>query len=155
MPQNPILNMQAPIRILAVEAASKAALSLEYRLNPAQVDEQYLRAEFAAADADGNGVLDVQELRALLNKMGYVTEVPWCRKKKGFSKDVEPTPSSLVWVGGWVWVWGLTSKYIVSQDQAPATPPLRLLAVLTICRDIKIPKPTADKGIPDPTHQPL
>jgi len=39
-----------------------------------EVDEQYLRAEFAAADADGNGVLDVQELRALLNKMGYVTE---------------------------------------------------------------------------------
>ncbi|CAE7843297.1 cal-1, partial [Symbiodinium necroappetens] len=39
-----------------------------------EVDEQYLREEFAAADADGNGVLDVQELRALLNKMGYVTE---------------------------------------------------------------------------------
>ncbi|CAE7767890.1 cal-1, partial [Symbiodinium sp. CCMP2456] len=39
-----------------------------------EVDEQYLRAEFGAADADGNGVLDVQELRALLNKMGYVTE---------------------------------------------------------------------------------
>ncbi|CAE7816560.1 cal-1 [Symbiodinium microadriaticum] len=39
-----------------------------------EVDEQYLREEFAAADGDGNGVLDVQELRALLNKMGYVTE---------------------------------------------------------------------------------
>ncbi|CAE7344703.1 unnamed protein product [Symbiodinium natans] len=39
-----------------------------------EVDEQYLRAEFAAADNDHNGVLDVQELRALLTKLGYVTE---------------------------------------------------------------------------------
>ena len=39
-----------------------------------QVDEHYLRAEFAAADDDGNGVLDVHELRDLLNKMGYITE---------------------------------------------------------------------------------
>jgi len=39
-----------------------------------EADEQYLREAFAAADDDGNGVLDVQELRALLTKMGYVTE---------------------------------------------------------------------------------
>ena len=39
-----------------------------------QVDERYLRAEFAAADSDKNGVLDVDELHTLLAKMGYVTD---------------------------------------------------------------------------------
>ncbi|CAJ1442813.1 unnamed protein product [Effrenium voratum] len=39
-----------------------------------EVDERYLRAEFAAADSDKNGVLDVDELHTLLAKMGYVTD---------------------------------------------------------------------------------
>ena len=43
-----------------------------------EVDVEYLRAEFGAADSDGNGVLDISELRALLNKLGYITEAT-CR----------------------------------------------------------------------------
>jgi len=39
-----------------------------------EVDEQYLREEFNAADGDGNGVLDVDELNELLKKMGYITD---------------------------------------------------------------------------------
>ena len=40
-----------------------------------EADEQYLRAEFDAADNDKNGVLDVDELNELLGKMGYVIDV--------------------------------------------------------------------------------
>ncbi|CAK9060045.1 unnamed protein product, partial [Durusdinium trenchii] len=39
-----------------------------------EADEQYLRAEFDAADNDKNGVLDVDELNELLGKMGYVID---------------------------------------------------------------------------------
>ena len=45
-----------------------------------QVDEQYLRDEFNAADGDGNGVLDVDELNELLKKMGYITDATWSTK---------------------------------------------------------------------------
>jgi Ca2+-binding EF-hand superfamily protein len=38
-----------------------------------------LRDEFSAADFDGNGTLDVDELNDLLKKMGYITDAAWSK----------------------------------------------------------------------------
>ena len=38
-----------------------------------------MREEFSAADFDGNGTLDVDELNELLKKMGYITDAPWSK----------------------------------------------------------------------------
>lgn len=68
-----------------------------------QVDEQYLRDEFNAADGDGNGVLDVDELNELLKKMGYITDATWStkdtNKRQRREKDFDRKDSSSVGVG--------------------------------------------------------
>lgn len=59
--------------VLELMGCFEGCLSLRVK----QVDEQYLREEFNAADGDGNGVLDVDELNELLKKMGYITDATW------------------------------------------------------------------------------
>ena len=68
------------------------------------MDEQYLRDEFNAADSDGNGVLDVDELNELLKKMGYITDATWritkdTNKRQRWEKDYDRKDSESVGVG--------------------------------------------------------
>lgn len=66
--------------VLELMGCFEECLSLHCRHRVKQVDEQYLRDEFNAADGDGNGVLDVDELNELLKKMGYITDATWSTK---------------------------------------------------------------------------